>query len=87
MKTKFLMVALIFALSLLLIGAAFAINGFEIPRSVLSGGASESTSGSITLNGTLGQPFVGPVSSGESNLEQGFWHGSRSSIYLPLVKK
>jgi hypothetical protein len=87
MKIKILIIVFVIGLSLVLVGAALAINGFEISRSVLSGGASESTSGGISLDGTLGQPFVGSVSSGEITLEQGFWHGSGSNIFLPLVQK
>jgi hypothetical protein len=87
MKTKIRIVVLVFVLSLILVGATLADNDFEMPRWVLGGGASESTSSSVTLNATLGQPFVGLASSGNISLEQGFWHGSGLLIYLPLVQK
>ncbi len=87
MKTKILIGVLVIGLSLILVGAVLADNGFEMPRWVLSGGASESTSSSVTLNGTLGQPFVGLEENGDTSLWQGFWHGSGLLIYLPLVHK
>ena len=87
MKTKIRIAVLVLVLSLILVGAALADNEFQVPRWVLGSGASESTSSSVTLNATLGQPFIGLVSSGDTSLEQGFWHGSSPSIYLPLVQK
>ncbi len=87
MKTKIRVVVLVMVLSLILVGVALADNSFEMPRWVLSSGASESASSIVRLNATLGQPFVGLISGGNITLEQGFWHGSSPSIYLPLVQK
>ena len=40
-----------------------------------------------TLQGTLGQPAVGPISSSEHAVRSGFWSAGAigSKIYLPLV--
>ena len=87
MNSKILIIMLVVVLLLILVGTAQTDNGFEMPRWVLGGGASESTSSNATLNATLGQPFVGLVSSGDTSLEQGFWHGRDLHIYLPIVQK
>ena len=88
MKTKILILALV--LFLAATGVALASSSFDLPRWVLSGGASDSaTGGSVTLRATLGQPVVGIVtsSSGDVTLGQGFWGGGTAehNIYLPLV--
>jgi hypothetical protein len=86
-KTKILILALVLALSLLVAGLAQANGGVEQSREVLSGGASDSTGGDVSLRATLGQPVVGVVSGtgGEVTLEQGFWHAVAYRVYLPLV--
>jgi len=90
MKTKMLILALV--LFLAAAGAALANGGIELPRWVLSGGASDSAGGDVALRATLGQPVVGVVSGGDVTLGQGFWHGGRLpgggyDIYLPLVQR
>ena len=92
MKTKLLILMLVLALSLVAAGAALAEGGLDLPRWVLSGGASDSTAGEVSIRGTLGQPFVGVVSNEQVTLGQGFWHGGSESIpdnghdiYLPLI--
>jgi hypothetical protein len=77
----------VLALSLLVVGLALASGGVERPREVLGGGASDSAAGDITLRATLGQPVVGVVSGGggEVTVRQGFWHGGRYRVYVPLV--
>ena len=90
MKTKILILALV--LFLAAAGAAVANGGVELPRWVLSGGASDSAGGGgITLRATLGQPVVGVVASGSGDitLGQGFWCGATPGydIYLPLVMR
>ena len=92
MKTKILILALVLALSLVVVGLALANGGIELPRWVLSSGASDSASGDVTLRATLGQPVVGVVSGGDVTLGQGFWHGGGLpeggyDIYLPLVQR
>ena len=79
--------SLVLALSLLACGLALASGGVELTREVLGGGASDSATGDITLRATLGQPVVGVVSGGSSGItvRQGFWHGGRYRVYVPLV--
>jgi hypothetical protein len=89
MKIKILILALVLALILAAAGVALANGGAEPARSVLSGGASDSASGVVTLRATLGQPFVGVVasSSGDVVLSQGFWHRAAYQTYLPVIQK
>jgi len=88
MKTKILILALVLALSLVVVGVALANNGGELPRQVLGSGASDSAGGDVTLRATLGQPVVGGVTGGDVTLGQGFWYGTTPAgynTYLPLV--
>ena len=94
MKTKLLILALVLAVTLCLTaaGLGLAAGDLDLPRWVLSGGASDSVAGDITLRATLGQPVVGVITSGggQVTLGQGFWLGGLLSgggyeIYLPLV--
>lgn len=94
MKTRLLVLALAFTLFLAAAGVSLAYDAVELPRWVLSGGASDSADGDITLRATLGQPMVGLVtgSGGQITLGQGFWHGGSLPegfyrIYLPLVER
>ncbi len=90
MKTKILILALVLVLSLVVVGLALANGSIELPRWALSGGASNSVGGDVTLRATLGQPVVGAISGGDVTLGQGFWHGGELpeglyGIYLPIV--
>ena len=87
MKAKMLILALVLALLLGAVGAVLANGNPTRPREVLGGGASDSAAGDITLRATLGQPVVGVVSGGSSGItvRQGFWHGGRYRVYVPLV--
>jgi hypothetical protein len=53
------------------------------------GGAMNSTGGSYSLSGTIGQPEAGSLSGGSYTLVGGFWGGASVNykIYLPLVTK
>jgi hypothetical protein len=91
MKNKVLILALVLVLSLVAAGFTLA-NGDYLPRWVLGGGASDSAGGAVTMRGTLGQPVVGVVASGEVTLGQGFWYGGGipeydHHTYLPLVQR
>ena len=55
---------------------ALAKQGPEIPWQVISGRGAPSTGLGVTLNGTLGQPMIGPSSGGGQNLGAGYWSGS-----------
>jgi len=87
MKTTILILSVILVLSLLGVGLVLANNGVELPRWVLSGGASDSSGGDTTLRATLGQPVVGGVSGGDISLGQGYWYGATPDykILLPMV--
>ena len=92
MKTKILILALVLALLLAAAGLGLANGVVDLPRWVLSSGASDSVAGDTVLRATLGQPVVGLVASGDGQvtLGQGFWHGGSLpvggyDIYLPAV--
>lgn len=87
MKTKVLTLALVLALFLVVPGVALANDDIARLRWVLSGGASDSSAGDVTLRATLGQPVVGVVSGGDVTLGQGFWRVAavEYKIYLPLI--
>jgi hypothetical protein len=83
---------LVLVLSLVVAGLALANGGLDMPRWVLSGGASDSAAGDTALRATLGQPVVGLVSGGNVTLGQGFWHGGSLpeggyDLYLPIIKR
>ena len=92
MKTKIPLLILVLILAMAVTGAALTSGNIEMPRWVLSSGATDSSGGEVTLQGTLGQPVVGVVSSGDVTLGQGFWYGGDRSasgytIYLPLTQR
>src|SRR5213592_797678 len=53
-----------------LANAQYAIDWFTI-----DGGGGSSSSGSLTLSGTIGQPDAGTLSGGNYTLQGGFWPG------------
>jgi hypothetical protein len=55
----------------------------------VGGSGGRSTSGGHVLEGTLGQPVVGPATSGNNSLCAGFWCGAQGTygLYLPLIVK
>ncbi len=78
------LVAVIFAASAVLA----APTALQVPRSVFGGGGARVVAGSYALDGTIGQPVVGIVSSGSYQVCSGFWCGL--GIYkslLPLIFK
>mgnify|MGYP000963274143 CR=1 FL=1 len=52
---------------------SIAAQEYEIPVSVISGGAGVSSGGIYSLRGTVGQPDAGRMSGGAFALEGGFW--------------
>ncbi|MGD9315248.1 MAG: hypothetical protein PVG56_00315 [Anaerolineae bacterium] len=83
---------------LALVGLAWAgsSDGATVQWSVLSGGGAPaaSSSGAVSLNGTLGQTAIGPSSVSGSSfgpgtmVGAGFWYGLGEGvyeIYLPLT--
>ena len=59
-----------------LANAQYAIDWFTI-----DGGGGASSSGSLTLSGTIGQPDAGTLSGGNYTLQGGFWPG----IVVPAI--
>ena len=82
-------------LTLLTVLVAAGTGTIIINRSVLGNGGAPASSGTVSLNGTLGQPIAGESNGENVSLGSGFWYagsyqGSISeghSIFLPLVDK
>jgi hypothetical protein len=66
--------------------APVAVN-YEITWFTIDGGGGESTGGTYTLGGSIGQPDAGSLTGGGYTLNGGFWPGAGGNyhIYLPLV--
>jgi hypothetical protein len=62
---------------------------YEITWFTIDGGGGESTGGTYTLGGSIGQPDAGVLTGGGYTLSGGFWSGVGGAyrIYLPLVVK
>jgi len=90
MKTK-LAISLLIVISLLLMGSVWKMPGAtEIFWYVLGGGGGQLASGSVVLEGTLGQGVAGMVSQSPRELCSGYWCGADVSgykLYLPIVKR
>lgn len=83
---------IILLLSLVVAGIVWAgsSGGIAVNWSVLSGGGApaESSSGTVILNGTLGQTAIGSSAATRGSLGAGFWYGTGGgmyAVYLPLV--
>jgi hypothetical protein len=83
-------------LGFLLIGLRVipVIGQSRITQLVISNGAYHSSSGSIQMQATVGQPVVGLVGSGLPVIELGFWHSlpertsfQRQRTDIPIAKK
>jgi hypothetical protein len=75
---------LLFAASAAVMGAAApalaqAGGAFDLTWNTLDGGGGASISGSFKLQGTIGQPDAGVMSSGAYRLIGGFWGGAGGS--------
>ena len=53
-------------------------QSFSIPWFTFDGGGGPSSGGSFSLNGTIGQPDAGTMSSGNYSLAGGFWGASQT---------
>ena len=90
MKTK-LAISLLIVISLLLMGSVW--NMPEAPAilwQVLGGGGGRLVSGSVILEGTLGQPVAGVVSQAPREVCSGYWCGadvSNYKLYLPIARR
>ena len=58
---------------LLVVGGALAQGAATINWWAITGGGTPSGGGNVTLNDTLGQPVIGPSSSGNVSLRAGYW--------------
>jgi hypothetical protein len=91
MKNKqLIMLSLIACLALAAVPIASGAVGTAIDWGVFSSGGGSASSGSVSLNGSLGQPVVGVSSGGETQLSAGFWHAQAAGappyqVMLPLV--
>lgn len=59
--------------------AAFASTAnaqFTIRKSVIGGGGGVMAGSGFSMNGTVGQPVIGPASGGNFTVNQGFWYGT-----------
>jgi hypothetical protein len=89
MKTK-LAISLLIVCALLLMGSALrAPSAPSIIWQVLGGGGGRLASGSVTLEGTVGQPVVGFVNQSPVNLCSGYWCGTEPGYqrFLPFVRR
>jgi hypothetical protein len=65
-------------------------SGYSIDwYTIDGGGAMNSTGGSYSLSGSIGQPDAGTLSGGSYQLNGGFWGGAsiNYTVYLPLALK
>ncbi len=73
---------------LALAGGVLAQGTPDVPWWVVAGGGGEvrSAGGEVAMNGTLGQPIVGPADN-SAWLGAGYWYGAEAvyAIHLPLV--
>jgi len=84
MKTKILILALVPALSFLLVGLALAQGTTAIDWWVVgSGGGPVSAEGEVALNATLGQPVIGASNGDAISLMAGYWHGHCPAAVTP----
>ena len=96
-RARVLQAGLVLLVLLLVAGPALAglvragsSDGTAVDWSVLGGGGapSESGSGEVTLNGTLGQTAIGSSSGSGASVGAGFWYGVGEGIYevyLPVT--
>ena len=77
--------------SALLAGRAIAEpNAPAIGWWVVAGGSGPASSGDVTSDGTLGQPFIGPSASGDITVGAGYWYGAqapRYQLFLPVAMR
>ncbi|MBN2550832.1 MAG: hypothetical protein JXB15_16840 [Anaerolineales bacterium] len=82
MKIK-LLFSLLLVCSLLLASSAWAAPApTTLLWNVLGGGGGQVSSGTVVVEGSIGQPVTGPVSQGAASVCSGYWCGA-GDIYLP----
>ncbi|MBN2146598.1 MAG: hypothetical protein JW726_04380 [Anaerolineales bacterium] len=90
-KRKWIILIVPLLAILLLTGVSLAASGLAVDWSVIGGGGGQvaSTDGLFTLDGTTGQPVVGPVDETSYELCSGFWCGLEKFFRtsLPFLTK
>jgi hypothetical protein len=99
MTTRIKYVLVIMLAFCLLLGSAGAVRAARSSQAsaaqgigwwVLGSGGGPSSGGTITLDGTLGQPVVGVSTNGVTTLSAGYWfagHVSGNTSFLPLIMR
>ncbi len=98
MKTrhKYILISALLAIlvipTLVGVSSAMAAEGYEINWWKVAGGGGESSDGSYTLKGTIGQHDAGSMQGGDITLQGGFWVKgilviADFIVHLPLVLK
>jgi hypothetical protein len=64
-------------------------GSYTLDWSTIDGGGGMSSSGSLLLSGTIGQPDAGIASGGAYTVSSGFWAGAQADyrLRLPLLKR
>jgi hypothetical protein len=91
-RSGLVLLPLLLAAGLALAGLVWAgsSDGATVDRSLLSGGGApaDSSSGTVSLNGSLGQTAIGASSGSGATLGAGFWYGLGAGVYevyLPVT--
>jgi hypothetical protein len=91
-KTRLIPITLLALLLLLLASGALAASTaqYAVDWQVLSAGGAPaaSSSGHVSMNGTLGQTAIGPSSGSQASLWAGFWYSIKQAVldfFLPIV--
>ena len=87
-KLTFIALTLALLLALALAVGLAQAGSYAVTWQVLAGGGGPvaSSGGSVSLNGTSGQPVSGPSAGGAVTLGAGYWHaGAASPVYLPII--
>jgi hypothetical protein len=91
-RTGLVLLPLLLAAGLALAGLVWAgsSDSATVDRSLLSGGgaAAGSSSGTVSLNGSLGQTAIGSSYGDRTTLGAGFWYGLGAGVYevyLPVT--
>jgi len=90
MKIKLAFSLLIVCALLLATSAWAATNATDLSWHLLGGGGGRLESGSVVVEGTLGQPVAGVVSQSPLELCSGFWcdaGGGGYKLFLPLLRR
>ena len=70
---------------LLLVGAVWAADGYDLSWRVIGGGGGHSSSADYALDGTAGQAAAETASGGSYSLAAGFWPGIGAETPTPTA--